>query len=348
MKINILVRFIDGPWGGGNQFLKALRDQLVKRGVYVENPYDADVILFNSYPSNDEEFFDKVHDLVLSGKTVVHRVDGPISIVRGRDQIIDKMIAYFNSSYAQGTVFQSVWSRDNCKQMGIGNTLHEIIINNASDSKLFYPSVNRSTSDKLRIVATSWSSNPKKGFEVYKFLDENLNFDRFEMTFIGNTELCFKNIVHVMPLESKDLADKLREHDIYITASIDDPCSNSLIEAMQCGLPVVVRNSGGHPELMKDAGLIFVDTKDVISVIERVANSLENYRQRLPKISIEKIANEYFSFCEKVFKDKTPQKIKFNSRFVLKSLSLLWKIKVKARRGLIKIKSKFGEHERTY
>lgn len=34
MKIHILCEFVEGPWGGGNQFLKALRRYLRKKGVY--------------------------------------------------------------------------------------------------------------------------------------------------------------------------------------------------------------------------------------------------------------------------------------------------------------------------
>ncbi|MBA7489471.1 hypothetical protein ES702_00005 [subsurface metagenome] len=38
MKIHILYKFIEGPWGGGNQFLKALRDYFRKVGVYSDTP----------------------------------------------------------------------------------------------------------------------------------------------------------------------------------------------------------------------------------------------------------------------------------------------------------------------
>ena len=48
MKIHILYLFKDGPWGGGNQFLKALRNEFIKMNFYEEIPEKADVILFNS------------------------------------------------------------------------------------------------------------------------------------------------------------------------------------------------------------------------------------------------------------------------------------------------------------
>ena len=48
MKIHILHDFIDGPYGGGNQFLKALRQYFMDKDLY-ENDYEtADAILVNS------------------------------------------------------------------------------------------------------------------------------------------------------------------------------------------------------------------------------------------------------------------------------------------------------------
>ena len=40
-KIHILYKFKSGPWGGGNQFLKALRTALTQKGVYAETLDDS-------------------------------------------------------------------------------------------------------------------------------------------------------------------------------------------------------------------------------------------------------------------------------------------------------------------
>ena len=45
MKIHILHEFIEGAWGGGNQFLKGLRDYFIDKDVYTPHPQLADVIL---------------------------------------------------------------------------------------------------------------------------------------------------------------------------------------------------------------------------------------------------------------------------------------------------------------
>ena len=46
--INVFFDFVDGPWGGGNQFLKALRGEYGRRGIYENDFRAADIILANS------------------------------------------------------------------------------------------------------------------------------------------------------------------------------------------------------------------------------------------------------------------------------------------------------------
>ena len=59
----------------------------------------------------------------------------------------------------------------------------------------------------------------------------------YDYTFVGNVSERFERINHVPPVASEELADMLRDHDIYITGSKNDPCSNALIEALSCRLP---------------------------------------------------------------------------------------------------------------
>jgi glycosyltransferase involved in cell wall biosynthesis len=303
MKINILYRFRDSPWGGGNQFLKGLKKKFIERNVYEENPYSADVILFNSYPSGSEYLFNKIFKLKKGGKTIVQRVDGPIYFVRGNDIQIDRIIYYFNQYFADGTIFQSEWSKQKCYETGMRGKYYEAIIMNSPDPTIFYRSekIHNHTERKIKLIATSWSANKKKGFDVYEYLDRNLDFNKYAMTFIGNSPIHFKNIRHIQPLSSLEVADKLREHDIFITASLDDPCSNSLLEALHCGLPAVARNSGGHPAIIGKSGEIFNGRDDVLNAIEMVACNIGIYRKYIYVPSIEQVADSYYEFFKNIY-----------------------------------------------
>src|SRR3546814_10291870 len=80
-RIHIFYEFQDGPFGGGNQFLKALADFLRDAGRYAVCPNDADVILFNSHRRSASDRFRGIADLKRRRPDllVVHRVDGPMA-----------------------------------------------------------------------------------------------------------------------------------------------------------------------------------------------------------------------------------------------------------------------------
>lgn len=327
-KINILFNFKKSPWGGGNQFLKALRGQFLKLKVYEENPGNADVILFNSHHNLKDAL--RLKDL---GRIIIHRVDGPVSYYRSNDKQTDRLIIKCNNLLADGTIFQSKWSKNAMYDIGYKKNNFETIIINASDSEIF----NRKGKDqffqkrKMKLITTSWSGNIRKGFDIYKFLDEHLDFNRYEMTFIGNSPVQFENIKWIKPVPSRDLAETLKKHDIYVIASRNDPCSNALIEALHCGLPAVARNDGGHPEIIGEAGEFFEDEKDVIGVIEKVAQDYRHYQTQIKLPTIEEVAKKYYEFAQRIYEDYLngsyyPKQISFFNISRVRIKILEWKI----------------------
>lgn len=296
MRLHILKELIDGPWGGGNQFLKNLRNAWRAEGIYAESPVDAQGILLNSHHNLPDAVILKYR---FPEKVFVHRLDGPIYLGRKNGQKLDNFIFYAAGLISEGVVFQSAFSRGLCLAAGMKTPQVESTIMNAPDPNLFYPKKGHKIGKKGRLIATSWSTNSTKGFDIYEFLDQHLDFERFQMTFVGNSSVQFKNIQLVPPQNSADLAMLLREHDIFITASRVDPCSNSLVEGLHCGLPAVARKSGGHPEIVGEAGTLFKGEDDVIDAINKVADNYEFYRNRITLPNISQVAAQY----HQVFKD---------------------------------------------
>ena len=52
MRLHILFEFKPHPWGGANQFLRALRGKLRQQDSYKDSPRDADALLVNLNPGN--------------------------------------------------------------------------------------------------------------------------------------------------------------------------------------------------------------------------------------------------------------------------------------------------------
>jgi len=309
MKIHILYNFVDGPYGGGNQFLKALRSEFRRLGLYADAPEEADIYLFNGYPFADFEVVERLHDIRqrYPQKVYLFRLDGPTYLLRGRHRYYDLLLKGICNTYMDGIVFQSEWSRHKNRELTGIAARHEVVIHNAPDRTIFNPTgrVTFSRDRKARIIAASWSSNIRKGFETYRHLDNNLDWLRYEMTFVGNSPFAFKNICRVEPQPSTTLAQLLRQHDIYLTASHSDPCSNSLLEAQNCGLPVLALNDGGHPELIRDGGLLFERMEEVPEKLARLVGAYEIFQGALPINDINTAAQRYLDFINAVKESRT-------------------------------------------
>jgi len=296
MKINIMFKFESGAWGGGNQFLKALKNYFIEQNIYEHDIKKANVILFNSHHKLDEIVSLKEQH---PEKIFIHRVDGPIFKIRGRGLELDMELYKINSMVANGTIFQSEWSKEENYKQGMMSDNNTTILN-SPDPKIFnkIQKASFSKNRKTKLIATSWSNNMKKGFDVYKYLDDTLDFSKYEMVFIGNSPIKFKNIKWIKPLRSEKLAKQLKQHDIFITASQNDPCSNSLIEALHCGLPAIALNDGGHGEIIRTGGELFKKEKNIPEKITKIIEYYSTYQDNINMPSMNDVGNKYIEFIK--------------------------------------------------
>ena len=281
------------PSGGGNQFLRALEGELRHRGLTVEENRisgGTNACLFNSFN------FDlaRLRRFVRDDVRLVHRVDGPIGTYRGYDDGTDARIAATNAELAQATVCQSRFSLDAHLRLGI-ELADPVVITNAPDPAIFHPPDGREPLGRrpVRVVAASWSDNPRKGTDVLRALGATGDASRFELTFVGRTAAALPGWKVVAPLASGDLAATLRGMDCYVAPSIDDPCSNALLEALACGLPALFRRSGGHPELVGEGGVGFDGPDDAAAALDRLGAELDERRDAIVVPALGEVADAY-------------------------------------------------------
>lgn len=304
-EVSIIHEFRPPPYGGGNQFLLAVKAEMERRGIDVcagKIGRDTRKVLFNSFNFDMRKLRSQLKDRHTRNIKTVHRVDGPISAYRGKDFEIDRKIFDINRELADATVFQSRFSLEKHLEIGLDFGKNTHVIMNAVNSSIFYPNPHfeclRNLDSKIKLIASSWSDNARKGADTYRWLDENLDFTKFDMTFVGNIKGSFRNINVIPAVPSNHLADYLRNHHIYITASINDPCSNALTEALACGLPAIYKKSGGHPEIVKSAGLGFDDADEIPELLEALANNHEEYRRNIDVPTISDITDQYCQLFE--------------------------------------------------
>jgi len=227
---------------------------------------------------------------------MIHRVDGPLTVYRGLDDGSDSQIQQINEEFAGVTIFQSQYSLQKYRELGL-HFKAPSVIRNAVDPQIFHPQghIAFDRRRKIRLISTSWSDNPNKGAVTYKWLEEHLNWERFEYTFVGRSPIRFKHIRMIPPVVTGQIAALLRQHDIYITASRHESCSNSLIEALSCGLPVMYIESGSNPEIVGEAGLGFSSQEEIPELLKRLVDDYEEYQVKISVPTLFEVANRYLA-----------------------------------------------------
>jgi glycosyltransferase involved in cell wall biosynthesis len=287
--------FAPPPTGGGHQFLRALVAELERRNLTVElneiSP-GTTACLVNSFNFD----FRRLRRFTRDDVRFVHRVDGPIGTYRGYDDGTDSRIAGLNASLADATIVQSRYSLEAHQALGI-ELVEPHLISNTVDPALFHPNAEREplAGRRVRVIASSWSDNPNKGADVLRWLDRNLDGARYELTFAGRTDddFDFERTRVLGPIATEPLAAELRRSDVYLAPSRNDPCSNALLEALASGLPVVFRASGGHPELVGDAGIAFEEPEEVADALDRLVAELDERRAAIRVTPLDEVVDRY-------------------------------------------------------
>lgn len=299
--ISLWHEFHKPPYGGGNQFMMALKAAMERQGVHVVTNKlsgSVDVHICNSCWFDHGKFEKKAGAFPIR---MIHRIDGPVTLYRGEGREVDEKIFSLNEQLASATIFQSAYSFKKSYELGF-RAVSPIIIHNSVNDEIFNKN-NRLKFDgkrKIRLITSAWSDNPRKGGALLKWLDQNLDWNLFDYTFAGRVNERFENIEHIQAVPSEELANLLRQHDIYISVSEHEPCSNALLEALACGLPALYRDDGGNPELVSFGGLPFTDERDVLLKLERIATNLSSFQKLIYLRSIDDITSRYINLARRI------------------------------------------------
>jgi glycosyltransferase involved in cell wall biosynthesis len=240
----------------------------------------------------------------------VHRVN-ECDLRKGTSHV-DASLLTINGQ-ADVTVFISEWLKGYFMERWEHFPSESHVIINAGDDRVFHPSEQFKPADgqRWRVVTHHWSSHWNKGWGLYKEVDDliaNGELPGFTLTVIGNhpENVRWKSARCISPLWGISLADELRRHRIYLTASRWEPGGYHVIEGLQCGLPLVYHEDGGGiVEVGRKYGVGFGG--DVGPALREAAERYDELRQKIldDSLSGRKMCKAYASllFPEATFSD---------------------------------------------
>ncbi|MAH43767.1 hypothetical protein CL614_08685 [archaeon] len=246
MKILVNRKPVNGPWGGGNHFIKAFHETGIKKGHQITNSFSSDLdAVFMIDPRYDELGISineiKEYKSHYPSTFILHRVNECDSRKGTCDT--DNLLQYC-SMHTDVSIFVSEWMKDYHLSKGWKCNANDVI-HNGVDHSVFKPN-HKFNDGKINIVAHHWSDNYLKGFDVYDFLDNLVSLhDHLTFTYIGRERGTFQNTKIIPPLAGKKLGDELGRYDVYISGSRSDPGPNHILESLACYMPTYVHKDGG-------------------------------------------------------------------------------------------------------
>jgi glycosyltransferase involved in cell wall biosynthesis len=222
-------------------------------------------------------------------------------------------ITVFNNYSAKGKFVKRGFNQDKIRV--IHNAIHSsfLTINEIPGNAINIVSV-------FRFVGSKDFKTALHAFSILKEKNKDKNF-KYYIAGYGPLESQIRELVASLKLENEvtilinppNIPDILAKCDIYLSTSLFEGLSNSIMEAMVAGLPVIATNVGDNPYLVKDGFNGFlVECGDFNSIAEKLGylSNTNNVRMEFGKnsqliikeeFSEERFIGNYF----KLFSEKT-------------------------------------------
>jgi len=298
-----------GSWGGANQwaaqFVRCLEFQGWSVRYDLARRVDA-IVLTHTGLSNHTTF--GADEAGSFGVPCLHRIND--NDVRKETSEMDALLAKSNR-VAGHTVFVSQWLRDHHAGIWFDTARPHSVIVPGADPRFFHPvgGRRRLPGEPLRLVTHHWSDNWKKGFDVYREIDELIAgplSGRCELWVIGRwpSEIRWKTARTFEPTSGAGLAGLLRQCDGYVSASRFEPGAMHVAEGLQCGLPLLYhRDSGGTVDQGKLYGMQIGDNLEAtLREFDSRLGGLKKVLMASPP-SGSRMANEYLQLVQKLIVD---------------------------------------------
>lgn len=219
---------------------------------------------------------------------VARKSDKPLFVTTGEDRInirgalsdgeIEKL-----RKIVRGVICVSTKNKEESVELGLAAQEKCIVIPNAINQKEFYKKDKKECRRSLGfpndafIVSFCGRFIERKGVNRVSEAIKKLKDSNVKSIFIGQNaegqslQPDCDGILFEGPLPHNQMVDYLNSADVYVLPTLAEGCSNSIIEAMACGLPIISSDLPFNHDIINDENSIMIDPMNVNQIANAIA-----------------------------------------------------------------------------
>lgn len=217
-------------------------------------------------------------------------------------------------SVIKGVISVSSENKRKCIKYGFAREQDIIVLPNAVDDTLFHPinetrlrtDLNVANDDFLVLFVGGFIH--RKGTKNLSEAIRKLNDKHIKSIFIGaplagDSEIpeC-DGIVYKGPMEHSKLPDFFNAADVFVLPTLNEGCSNAIVEALACGIPVISSNRPFNSDILNEANSLLIDPENVNEIAIAI-NQLKNDKSLYDKLKSYSMEHSHqYSIKERAYK----------------------------------------------
>jgi glycosyltransferase involved in cell wall biosynthesis len=183
-----------------------------------------------------------------------------------------------------------------------------ITVANVIDTNLFSPILEQKKDEIIRIIHISTLENIQKNINLLleAFATVSQKNSKLELHIISDGNLNdFKTLIEKLGIASKiinhgrldtqDVADVLKQADLFVLTSNFENLPCVLIESISCGVPVIATNVGGVSEIINKNNGIIIEPRQMEELVIAMREMIEKHNA-YDKVLLHKMAAENYSY----------------------------------------------------
>ena len=266
---------------------------IIGKAIYFKGYANAIKKVINKEKINPDVFYCHFWHTAYWTYTSIKKLNKPIFVASGEAEIdlhkvipLKKLENFVNS--IRGVICVSTKNKKESINAGLTKEEKCIIIPNAIDSKLFYYHDKKLARKKLGfsledfIVSFVGGFIYRKGSLRLSQAIDSLKDDYIKSIYIGGVqdgdrcEPTGKDIIFKGRLKHDEIPLYLACSDVFVLPTLHEGCSNAIVEALACGIPVISSDLDFNYDILNKNNSILIDPNNINEIAEAIKKLKED------------------------------------------------------------------------